>query len=101
LFLWLAGGECARTFATRTNVETIELAEVGIAHDLEAPQQRQAQAAANSAHDFPNQREAAQRLNPNLNPRFFLRSFHPLQSKLPGARLQPSRERLVKLLRRR
>ena len=78
LFLGLAGRKRARAFTARTDVETIELAKIGIAHDLEAPQQRQAQRAANSAYDFQYQREAAQRFDPNVNRRFFLRGFHQL-----------------------
>ena len=76
MFFWLAGGKRARAFVARANVETIQLTEVGIADDLEAPQQRQAERPANSANDFQYKRKAAQRLDTNVNPRFFLSSFH-------------------------
>ena len=76
LFLGLAGRKRARAFAARTDVETIELAKVGIAHDLEAPQQRQAQRAADSAQYFHDKWQAAQRLDANVDARFFLSGFH-------------------------
>ena len=88
MFLWLARWKRARAFVARAYVETIQLTEVGIADDLEAPQQRQAERPANSANDFQYKRKAAQRLDTNVNPRFFLSGFHLLQTKLPGARLQ-------------
>ena len=72
MLFWLAGRKCARAFVARAHVETIELAKVRVAHDLEAPQQCQAQGAANSTDDFQHKRKAAQRLDPNVNPRFFL-----------------------------
>jgi hypothetical protein len=76
LFLWLAGRKRARTFVARADVETIQLAEVGIADDFEAPQKRQAQRAADSAHDFHYQRQAAQRFDANLDARFVFSGFH-------------------------
>ena len=71
-----ARGKRACAFVTRAHVETIQLAEVGIAHDLKAPQQRQAERPANAAHHFQYKRKAAQRLDANVNPRFFLSGFH-------------------------
>ena len=76
MFFWLARRKCARAFVARAYVETIQLTEVGIADDLEAPQQRQAQRPANSANDFQEKRKAAQRLDTNVNSRFFLSGFH-------------------------
>ena len=76
MFLWLARWKRAGSLVTRAYVETIQLAEVGIAHDLETPQQRQAERPANSAHDFQYKRKAAQRLDANVNSRFFLSGFH-------------------------
>ena len=76
MFLRLARGKCARAFVARAHIETIQLTEVGIADDLEAPQQRQAERPANSANDFQYKRKAAQRLDANVNSRFFLSGFH-------------------------
>jgi len=76
LFFWLARRKRARAFVARAHVETIQLAEVGIADDLEAPQQRQAERPADSANDFQDKRKAAQRLDANVNSRFFLSGFH-------------------------
>ena len=76
LFLWLAGRECARAFVARTDVETIQLAEVGVADDLKAPQQSQAERTTDSASDFHGKWKAAQRFDANLDPRFLLSGFH-------------------------
>ena len=76
MLLRLARRKRARAFVARADVEPIELTEVGIAHDLEAPQQRQTQRAPDSAHDFQYKRKAAQWLDANVNRRFFLSGFH-------------------------
>ena len=76
MFLCLAGRECARAFVARTDIETIQLAEVDVADELEAPQQCQAQRAADSASDFQSKWKAAQRFDPHVNPRFLLSGFH-------------------------
>src|ERR1700722_3180060 len=72
LLLCLSGRERARAFVTRTDVETIKLAEVGVADDLEAPQQSQAQRAPDSSDDFHGKWKAAQRFDANVEPRFLL-----------------------------
>ncbi len=74
--LWLAGRESAGAFVARAHVEAIEQAEVGIADDLEAPQQRQTERAADSASDFLDKRKTAQRLDANLDARFLFSAFH-------------------------
>ena len=76
MFLCLPGRKRTRAFVARPDVETIQLAKVGVADDLEAPQQRQAERAADTANDFHGKRKAAQRFDANVNPRFLLRSFH-------------------------
>ena len=76
MFLWLAGRERARAFVARTDIETIKLAEVGVADDLEAPQQRQAQRAPDSSDDFHGKWKAEQRFDANVDPRFLLSGFH-------------------------
>jgi hypothetical protein len=73
---WLAWREGAGAFVARPDVETIEQAEVGIAHDLEAPQQRQAERAADSAGYFHHEFAAAQRLDTDFDARFFFGGFH-------------------------
>ncbi len=57
LFLCLAGRKRARAFVARTDIETIQLAEVSVADDLEAPQQRQAQSCARFRQRFQAQVE--------------------------------------------
>ena len=76
MLLCLAGRECARAFVARTDIETIQLAEVSVADDLKAPQQRQAECAPDSASDFQGQWKAAQRFDAKVNPRFLLSGFH-------------------------
>ncbi len=76
LFLGLAGRKRTRAFVARTDVKTIQLAEVSVADDLEAPQQRQAECAPDSANDFKRKWKAAQRFDANLNRRFLLSGFH-------------------------
>jgi hypothetical protein len=76
LFLRLAWRKRTRALMARTDVETIQLAEVGVADDLEAPKQRQAECAPDSANDFKRKWKAAQRFDANVNSRFFLGSFH-------------------------
>jgi len=76
LFLRLARRKRARALVARADVETIQLSEVGIADDFEAPQKRQAQRAADSANDFQDQPRAAQRFDAKLDRRFFLSGFH-------------------------
>ena len=76
MFLGLAGRESACAFVARTDVETIQLAEVGVADDLEAPQQRQAKRAADSTDDFKRKWKAAERFDANVGPRFLLSGFH-------------------------
>lgn len=60
----------------RTDIETIQPAEVRVADDLEAPQQRQAECAPNPANDFKRKWKAAQRFDANVDPRFLLSGFH-------------------------
>ncbi len=72
----LAGRKGARAFAARANVETIEQAKVGIAHDFQSPEQGQTQRAANSASDFPDQAGTAQRLDLKLDALFIFDGFH-------------------------
>jgi len=60
----------------RPDVETIQLAEVGVSDDLEAPQQRQTECAPDSANDFKRKWKAAQRFDTHINPRFLLSGFH-------------------------
>ena len=76
MFLCLSRRERTRAFVARTDVETIELAEVGVADDLEAPQQRQAQRAADSTDDFKRKWKAAERFDAHVDPRFLLSGFH-------------------------
>ena len=76
MFLCLAGRECARAFVARTDIETIQLAEVDVADDLEAPEQRLAHCAADSANNFHGKWKAAQRFDTNIDPRFLLSGFH-------------------------
>ena len=76
MFLCLAGRECARAFVARTDIETIQLAEVDVADDLEAPEECQAQRAADSTSDFHGKWKAAQRFDAHVNPRFLLSGFH-------------------------
>ena len=76
MFLCLPRRERARAFVAWSDVETIQLAEVGVADDLEAPQQRQAECAPDSASDFKRKWKAAQRFDVNVNPRFLLSGFH-------------------------
>ena len=76
MFLCLSGRERTCPFVAWTDVEPIELTEVGVADDLEAPQQRQAQRAADSTDDFKRKWKAAQRFNMNVDPRFLLSGFH-------------------------
>jgi hypothetical protein len=76
LFLGLAGRESACAFVARTDVETIQLAEVGVADDLEAPEQRQAERSSDSTDYLQDKRKAAQRFDANVDARFLLSSFH-------------------------
>ena len=71
MLLCLAGRECARAFVARTDVETIQLAEVGVADDLQAPEQSQTQRAPDTAGDFQNECATAQRRHVNIDLDFF------------------------------
>jgi hypothetical protein len=64
----------------RADVETIKQAKIGIAHDFEATEQRQAQCAADPADNFQRKRKAAQRLDANLDARFLFSGFFHLGS---------------------
>jgi hypothetical protein len=72
----LAGRKRARALVARADVETIEHAEVGIAYDLQAPQQGQSQRTADAAHNFQRELTPVQRLDTNFNAGFFFAGFH-------------------------
>ena len=72
----MPGREGACAFVAWSDVEAIEEAEIGIAHYFEAPEQREAQCAADSAGDFQREREAAQWLDANLDGGLWFSGFH-------------------------
>ena len=72
----LARRKCTRAFMSRAHIEAIEQPEVRIADYFEAPQQRQAERATDSAGDFRRQRKTAQRLDANFDARLFFGGVH-------------------------